>query len=99
MDTIVDYLRVDTMSLHPEDRGLMDIDFDKLAESTPVDQETWAVEIVTAVSAAAQVRNGSCQALHSRFCTGPQPLASIVEEAAVVDNEGSIRWRRRRRRT
>ncbi len=97
MDTIEDYLHVDPMSLLPEDCGLMDIDFEKLFESTPVDQETRAAEMATAVSAAAHVRNGSRQALHSRFCTGSNPRASIVEEAAVVDNEGSIQWRRRRR--
>ena len=99
MDTIEDYLHVDAMSLLPEDRGLMDIDFEKLAESTLVVQETWTAEMATAVSAAAHVRKGSRQALNSHFCTGPHPLASIVEEAVVVDNEGSIRWRRCRRRT
>ena len=63
MDTIEDYLHVDPMTLLPEDRGLLDIDFDKLAESTVVDQETWVSEMSTAVSAAAHVHNGSCQAL------------------------------------
>ena len=98
MDTIEDYLHIDPMTLLPEDRGLLDVDFDKLAESTVVDQETWVSEMSTAVSAAAHIRNGSRQALRSRFCSGPNPRATIMEEVVEVDNEGSIRWRRRRRR-
>ena len=98
MDTIEDYIHVDPMTLLPEDRGLLEVDFDGLAESAPVDQETWVSEMDTAVSAAAHVRAGSRQAIHSRFCTGPNPRSTVIEESVVVDSEGSIRWRRRRRR-
>ena len=98
MDTIEDYIHVDPMTLLPEDRGLLKVDFDGLAESAPVDQETWVSEMETAVSAAAHVRVGSRQAIHSRFCTGPNPRSTVIEESVVVDSEGSIRWRRRRRR-
>ena len=33
--------------------------------------------------------DGSCQGLHSRYCSGPTPHASVMEEVAVVGNEGS----------
>ena len=59
MDTIEDYLHIDPMTLLPENRGLMDIGFDKLAELTPVDQETCVAEMETGVSAAAHVWKGS----------------------------------------
>ena len=98
MDTIEDYLHVDPMSLLPEDRRLLTVDLEALAESSPVNQQTWVAEMETAVSAASHIRSGSRQAINSRYCSGPQPLATVVEEFVEVDSEGSMRWRRRRRR-
>ena len=98
METIEDYLHVDPLTLLSEDRSLLSIDLDSLAESSPADQQTWVAEMETAVAAAAHVRNGSRQALHSRYCSGPRPRSSRLEETVERDTEGSIRWRRRRRR-
>ena len=97
METIEDYLHVDPLTLLSEDRSLLSIDFDSLADSSPADQQTWVAEMESAVSAAAHVRNGSRQALHSRYCSGPHTRSSRLEETVEVDTEGSIRWRRRRR--
>ena len=55
MNTIKDYLHVDQMTLLPEYLSLLTVDFDALADDPPVDQESWAAEIETALSAAGHV--------------------------------------------
>ena len=55
MDTIEDYLHVDPMSLLPEDRRFLTVDLEALAESSPVNQQTWVAEMETTVSAASHV--------------------------------------------
>ena len=97
MNTIEDYLHVDPMSLLPEDRSLLTIDFDALAAAPPGHQETWAAEMETAVSAAGHIRDGSRQALQSRYFSEPTPRLPVIQEEPAIDNEGSIRWRHRRR--
>ena len=97
MSTIEDYLHVDPMSLLPEDRSLLTVDFDALAAAPPAHQENWAAEMETAVSAAGHVRDGSRQALRSRYPSEPTPRLQVIHEEPEVDNEGSIRWRHRRR--
>ena len=89
---------MDPMTLLPEDRGLLTVDFDELAEAPTVDQETWAAEMETAaVSAAGHIRDGSRQALQSRYLSGPNPPLPVIEEESEIDDEGSIQWRRRGR--
>ena len=97
VNTIEDYLHVNPMTLLPEDRRLLTVDFDELAEAPTVDQETWAAEMETAVSAAGHIRDGSRQALQSRYFSGPNPPLPVIDEESEIDDEGSIRWRRRRR--
>ena len=98
MDNVEDMIHIDPMELLPEHRGLLDIDFEKLAKGAMEDRQYWLAKMESAVSAADHVRKGSRQALRSRYCTGPRPRMDAVSEVVVVDNEGSIRWRRRRRR-
>ena len=97
MNTIENYLHVDPMTLLPEDRRLLTVDFDALADAPTVDQETWAAETETAVSAAGHIRDGSRQALQSRYFSGHNPPLPVIDEESEIDDEGSIRWRRRRR--
>lgn len=89
----------DPMELLPEHRALLDIDFEKLGEDAAMDRQLWVAEMESAVSAADHARRGSYQTLKTRFCTGPTSRLRRAGEVATVDNEGSIRWRRRRKRS
>ncbi len=96
MNTIEDYLHVDPMTLLPEDRSLLRVDFDALAAAPPAHQETWAAEMETAVSAAGHIQDGSRQALHSHYFSEPNPRLPVIHEEPVIDNKGSNRWRHQR---
>ena len=89
---------VDPMDLLPEHRSLLDVDFDKLADSPAEDKQLWLAEMDSAIAGANDVVRGLRQALHSCYATGPHPRLDRVRESVAVDTEGSIRWRRRRRR-
>jgi hypothetical protein len=77
-------LWTDPSVLLPEDRQLLDVDFESLGDGPAVDRQLWISEMESAV-AAARLSDGT----DADFSTyTPAPL----------DTEGSIRFRRRRRR-
>ena len=92
-------IHIDPMELLAEHRSLLEVDFEHLGEGPAEDRQYWNAEMESAIAAGGHIRRGSRQALRSRYCNGPRPRMRVVDEVAVVDNEGSIRWRRRRRRT
>ena len=77
-------LWTDPTSLLPEDRELLDIDFVELGEGPAIARQTWLSEMQAALEAARNVEDSV------------QPPPQL---AAPVDTEGSIRFRRRRRRS
>ena len=98
MNEIESYAGTDPEDLLPENRHLLDVDFEALGEGATLDRSLWLAEMKTATAAAAHVSRGTTQALRSRYCTGPRYDTRRTTVPVGVDTEGSIRWRRRRRR-
>ena len=83
--------------LLPEHRDLLRVNFEELGEGHTLGRQYWLADMESALSAADHVREGSRQALRTRYCSGPRPRMPEVRESVLIDSEGSIRWRRRRR--
>ena len=98
MEEVEERMYTDPMDLLPESRHLLEQDFEALGSGPAVDRQYWVAEVDSALSAAKHVRDGSEQALRTRYCTGPRPRMRAHRIVAVVDKEGSIKWKRRRRR-
>lgn len=81
-----DMLWKDPDSLLPEDLNLLDIDFESLGDAPAIHRQLWLSEMRAASNAADIARGESATLIHDY--TGP-----------AVDTEGSIRFRRRRRRS
>jgi hypothetical protein len=77
-------LWTDPSILQPSDRQLLDVDFEALGDGPAVDRQLWISEMESAV-AAARLADGT-----DVECASYPP--------APLDTEGSIRFRRRRRR-
>ena len=88
----------DPEDLLPEDRHWLDVDFSALGDGSAKDRCLWAAELDSALAAAKHVARGSTQTLRSRYGQGPVYDTRSTSVEAVVDTEGSIRWKRRRRR-
>ena len=78
-------LWTDPSILQPADRQLLDLDFEALGDGPAVDRQLWISEMESAV-AAARIADGT-----DADCVSYPP--------APLDTEGSIKFRRRRRRT
>ena len=98
MEEVERHAEVDPEDLLPENRKLLDTDFAALGGGAAVDRAYWVAEMNAAVAAAAHVQRGSTQTLRSRYCSGPQYNTRSYSIAPMVETEGSLRWRRRRRR-
>ena len=72
----------DPSSLLPDDRPLLEVDFEALGDAPAIDRQLWLAEME-----AARIASGSLPALP--FDTDP---------SAPIDTEGSIKFRRRRKR-
>jgi hypothetical protein len=83
-----DVLWTDPSTLLPEDRGLLEVDFEELGDGPAVARQMWLAEM-DAAAKAARVAEGV-------FIT---EQGSAVRLDTPVDTEGSIRFRRRKRRT
>ena len=59
----------------------------------------WIARMDSAMGAAEHIAGGSCHALHTRYCRGSQPRMRLEYEAVQVDQEGSLPWHRRCKRT
>jgi hypothetical protein len=82
-----DVLWTDPSVLLPEDRGLLEVDFEALGDGPAIARQIWLSEMKAAMSAA-------------RIDAGPTRVtgASVDYLSVPVDTEGSIRFRRRRRK-
>jgi hypothetical protein len=85
MQQCEDMMWTDPDSLLPEDSFLLDIDFEELGEAPAVERQIWLSEMRSAANAASLAQGDPL----------PFPPSS---EGPTVDTEGSIRYRRRRRR-
>ena len=65
------FAEVDPADLLPENRRLLDVDFEALGKGAAVDRKYWVAEMDAAVAAASHAVRGSTQTLRSRFCQGP----------------------------
>ena len=93
-----EYIKLEPLDLLPEHRDLLKMDFVELGEGPAIDRQFWAADMEAAVAAADHVRRGHAQALRTRYESGSMQRLGSVRVDVLVDNEGSIRWRRRRRR-
>ena len=93
-----DFLWVDPQDLLPRDRGLLNENFESLG-SSPAACELWIAAMEVAISAAEHARRQDDPSSHRRrVTTGPDYAPRTVEIVPIVDTEGSIRYKRRRRR-
>ncbi len=74
------------------------MNFVALAESPTKDKMEWISEIELALGAAEHVARGSRQAIRTWYCVGKHPRVQKEYESVIVDAEGSMKWRRRRKR-
>ena len=88
---------VDPTALLTEHLRLLNIYYEKSGEWMAEQRQIWLAEMESAVSAANHTIHGSRQALRLIYCTGHQYCMRPIREVVQVDNEGSIRWQRRRR--
>ena len=82
-------LWTDPSQLLEEDQALLDIDFTALGSSSAIDRQLWVSEM-EAATAAAQYEK--LEMRRNRIST------RMARQDPVIDTEGSIRFRRRRRR-
>ena len=94
-----EYIMLEPLDLLPEHRDLLQLDFVELGEGPAIDRQYWVADMEAAVEAADHVRQGRAQALRTRYGSDAMQRVGSVRVDVLVDNEGSIRWRRRRRRT
>ena len=98
MEDVGRFAEVDPDDLLPENRRLLDVDFEALGKRAAVDRKFWVAEMDVAVAAASHAMRGSTQTLRSRFFQGPQYNTRRYSIPPMVQSEGSLRWRRRHKR-
>ena len=98
LTTMEGYLHTDPAQLLEENRHLLYSNFVALAEGPTKDRVEWISEIESALGAAEHVARGSRQAIRTRYCVGKRPRVRKEYESVIVDAEGSMKWRRRRKR-
>ena len=98
MDQVEDYATVDPDDLLPENRALLEIDFDALGKGSTQDKQFWVAEMDSAISAAEHIKQGTRQALRTRYELKTAYDTRPTTVTSTKDSEGSIRWRRRRKR-
>ena len=90
----------------PEDETLLGEDFDKLGAADASDQACWIAKMESALMAA--VHGRKCKSFHinqqfdpptaSRCPAAHTPHAATANDAPIIDTEGSIHYRRRRKK-
>jgi hypothetical protein len=91
-------LHIDSTDLLVEDQVLLETEFDKLTHGPTLDKLEWMAEMDTAQGAADHIAKGSRHALHSCYCSGPNPHMRMEYKDVLVDWDGSIEWRRQGKR-
>ncbi len=66
--------------------------------SSTTEKLEWIAGMDSAMGAAEHISSGSRHALRTRYCRGSRPRMRLEYEVVQVDQEGSLRWRRRRKR-
>ncbi len=94
---IKECLEIDPEVLLEENQCLLHIDFESLAKGRVKDKVEWIAEMESAMGVAEYVVKGSHQTVRTRYCMGSRPQARMKYEAVLVDGEGSMQWRRRRK--
>ena len=99
---IFELVLTDPDSLLPEDRTLLDENFDKLGAADASDQAYWIAEMESALQAATHSERESLQENRQRDPTvdANRPTTHtpvIANGAPMIDTEGSIRHRRRKK--
>lgn len=86
-------LLIDPDDLLAEDRGLLDEDPYLLGKSSPQNQRYWIASVESAFSAACHARR------KAEFDLDPESeYVDLGEDVVPIDSEGSIRYRKRRRK-
>jgi hypothetical protein len=98
---ILECAHVDPDDLLAEHRHLVGCNFMKLVTGPVKDKVEFVAEMRAARSLVRHIAKGTGAALKTRYAgksRGKRPRRNIIIEEVVVDNEGSLRWRRRKRR-
>jgi hypothetical protein len=94
-----DFLWTDPMSLLPEDRDLLDIDFEELGESHVEARCVWLSEMQAAKAASSNVNRSTRLARVGWSATSrPSDVSGNVESEVPIDTEGSLRFRWRKKK-
>ncbi len=95
---IEECLEIDPEELLKKNKDLLYADFTQLAIGPVKNKLEWIAEMDSGMRAAEHVVRGSRQTVRTRYCAGSRPWARLEYEAVLVDGEGSMKWRRRRKR-
>ena len=103
---IMELMWTDPDDLLPEDRALLDEDFEKLGAADANDQAYWVAEIESALKAAQHAFDSERMNAQNSTNSGNQTVrpttTSIINNTLntepSIDTEGSIRYRRRRKK-
>ncbi len=85
-------LLIDPDDLLSDDRGLLDEDPYLLGQSTAQNQRYWIASVESAFSASCHARRKAA------FDLDPDSYLDLCENVVPIDTEGSIRYRKRRRK-
>ena len=85
---------IDPADLLVEDRDLFDADFNKLTCGPAAEKLGWLAKMDAAWCAADHIARGSRHSLHSQYCSGVNPRMGAEQEDMLINQEGSIKWRR-----
>jgi hypothetical protein len=99
LKTMEGFQHTDPEQLLEEHHHLLFSDFAALASGPTKDKLAWISEIDSALGTASHMARGSWHAVRTRYCRGRQPCAQTEYELVLVDAEGSMRWRRRRKQS
>jgi hypothetical protein len=96
---ILECAHVDPDELLEEHKHLVGCNFTKLVTGPVKDKVEFVAEMRAARGLARHIAKGSRVALNTRYrkSRGKLPRRNIEIEEVIVDNEGSLRWRRRKR--
>ena len=92
MEKIKDLLWTDPEELLDDDKALLDEDFEQLGLATATNREFWVASMEAAISAAEHKRRRD-----ANHTEDEQPKNHILSDPEF-DNEGSLRYRKRRRK-
>ena len=85
----------DPGDLLSEDRPLLEENFAALAASSAADREFWVASVETAIAVAGHVWLNHRQ---KRLELATQLIDIVNDDPGIIDTEGSIRFRRQRRK-